>query len=88
MARLREEEPLTLHELAEPIPMSRQAVTRHLSVLEAAGLVTVEWRGREKLHRLEARPLQVVEEWLEPYAAAWDRRLERLRRHLGEETDG
>ncbi len=87
LKRLREAKALTLSELAAPLAMSRQAVTKHLGVLEAAGLVEVEWRGREKLHRLNAEPLKAVDRWLAPYAAAWDRRLERLRRHLEAEDD-
>ncbi len=84
LERLRESEALTLSELAAPMAISRQAVTKHLAVLEAAGLVEIEWRGREKLHRLNPQPLAAVDAWLAPYAAAWDRRLERLRRHLEE----
>jgi DNA-binding transcriptional ArsR family regulator len=82
LARLRREGALSLSALAEPLPMSRQAVTKHLRALSEAGLVDVEWRGRVKLHRLNAEPLRAVSDWLAPYAAAWDRRLARLRRHL------
>ena len=62
--------------------MSRQAVTKHLVLLEDVGLIEQEWRGRERLHRLTATPLQAVDAWLAPYAAAWDRRLARLQRHV------
>jgi DNA-binding transcriptional ArsR family regulator len=45
--------------------MSRQAVTQHLAVLEAANLVTIVWRGREKLHFLNPAPIQdVYERWI------------------------
>jgi DNA-binding transcriptional ArsR family regulator len=82
LGRLRDEGELSLAALAAPLPMSRQAVTKHLEALQDAGLVEVEWRGRTKLHRLNAEPLRAVSDWLSPYAAAWDRRLHRLRRHL------
>lgn len=82
LERLRLEGPRTLTELAQPLPISRQAVTKHLDGLTACGLVRVERRGRERLHRLEAGPLRELERWLAPYAEFWDDRLERLRRHL------
>jgi len=87
LARLRERQPLSLSELAEDLPISRQAVTKHLNHLQKAGLVTVERRGRERLHSLDPLPLQEIEQWLAPYAAAWDRRLERLQRHLENNPD-
>lgn len=83
--RLLAEGPLSILELAEPLPMSRQAVTRHLDLLAETGLVTAERRGRKRLHRMAPESLAPVDEWLVPYRAAWDRRLERLRRHLEEE---
>lgn len=84
---LRESGPRSVTELSEPFPISRQAVTKHLDTLEESGLVR-SWReGRRRLHDLDPRPLREVEEWLAPYAAAWDRRLERLRRHLDEEDE-
>jgi len=84
LARLRSAPELTLGELSDPLAMTRQAVSKHLDVLAGAGLIEVQWRGREKFHRLNAAPLREVGDWLAPYAAAWDRRLERLERHLEE----
>jgi DNA-binding transcriptional ArsR family regulator len=55
----------TLGDLAEHLDMSRQAVTKHLLVLEEANLVSVVWRGREKLHYLNPVPLhQIYERWI------------------------
>ncbi|MDH3734933.1 MAG: metalloregulator ArsR/SmtB family transcription factor [Gemmatimonadota bacterium] len=85
LERLREG-PATLSELAAPFAMTRQAVTKHLDALVAAGLVRVRREGRHRVHELRADPLREVEGWLAPYAAAWDRRLERLGQHLGEDT--
>ncbi len=87
--RLRLGEALSVTELAAPLSISRQAVTKHLDALEEAGLVRHERKGRQRLHRLRPMPLRELEDWLAPYAAEWDRRLERLRRHLeSEEHDG
>lgn len=85
--RLRTAESLSVTELSEPLSMSRQAVTKHLDVLEEAGLVRHERRGRERRHLLMPDPLRDVDDWLTPYAAAWDRRLARLRTHLEGSAD-
>jgi len=78
---------LSVTELTRPLPMTRQAVSKHLSVLEAAGLIEYEWWGRERRHRLKSEPLREMDDWLAPYAAAWDRRLDRLRRYLMEDLN-
>ena len=55
----------TLNQLCEHLDMSRQGVTQHLNQLEAANLVAVAWRGREKLHFLNPVPLQeIYERWI------------------------
>jgi DNA-binding transcriptional ArsR family regulator len=55
----------TLGALAAGLPMSRQAVAKHLTILEAANLVTVHWRGREKLHYLNPVPIgEIVHRWV------------------------
>jgi len=82
--RLRGGGPMSLTQLAERLPMTRQAVTKHLDALRRAGLVAVTRRGRERLHALNAAPLREVDDWLAPYAAAWDERLLRLQAHLEE----
>lgn len=82
LERLRADGPLSIKELAAPLPISRQAVTKHLNILRASGLIRMERVGRERLHFLEADPLREVEDWLKPYAEEWDRRLERLKQHL------
>jgi DNA-binding transcriptional ArsR family regulator len=68
----------TVTELAEPFEISLPAISRHLKVLERAGLIT---RGREaqwRPCRLEAKPLQSVADWLEQYRAFLDERIDRL----------
>ena len=85
MERMRRSDGMSIAELSSDLPITRQAVTKHLDALRAAGLVRVRRQGRERLHQLDATPLQEVDDWLRPYAEAWDRRLERLRQHLGED---
>ncbi|MEZ4415482.1 MAG: helix-turn-helix domain-containing protein [Gemmatimonadota bacterium] len=85
--RLRTEGALSVTELSAPLAISRQATTKHLDILVEAGLVRRERRGRERLHHLSAEPLVDLAAWLEPYRAAWDRRLERLAHHLDEGED-
>ena len=84
LERLRRAGPLSIKQLAEPLPMSRQAVTKHLNVLRDSGLVRVRRAGRQRLHQLDAGPLRQVDDWLKPYADFWDERLARLKRHLEE----
>ena len=58
----------TLRELCAGLDMARQSVSKHLAVLEAAGLVTTTWRGREKLHHLDAAPINAIaERWMTRY---------------------
>ena len=78
MERLRRNGPATLSELSAGLPMTRQAVTKHLDVLANASLVKIRREGRTRVHVLNPAPLEEVDGWLAPYAAAWDRRLERL----------
>ncbi len=67
--RLREKGGQTLGELCEGAEMTRQAVTKHLAVLEAANLVATQKRGREKLHFLNPVPInQIAERWIDPFA--------------------
>ena len=55
----------TLNALCEEMSMSRQAVTKHLGLLEEANLVAVEWRGREKLHFLNPVPINdIADRWI------------------------
>src|SRR5215212_4123973 len=77
LARLAEG-PATVKELAAPFAMSGPAVSKHLRVLERAGLIT---RGREaqsRPRRIEAAPLKGVAEWAETYRRFWEESYERL----------
>jgi DNA-binding transcriptional ArsR family regulator len=71
-------------ELAEPFEMSLPAVSKHLKVLERAGLIA---RGREaqwRPCRIEAAPLKNVSDWVEEYRVIWEQRLDRLGDYLRE----
>ena len=81
LARLAEGES-TVSELADPFDISMPAITKHLKVLERAGLIS---RGREAQRRpcrIEARPLQQAIGWLEQYRQIWEQRLDRLDAYL------
>ena len=81
LARLTEGE-ATVTELAEPFSISLPAISRHLKVLEQAGLIsrtrTAQWRSS----RLEAEPLREATAWMERYRRFWDTSFERLDAHL------
>jgi DNA-binding transcriptional ArsR family regulator len=72
----------TVKELAEPYAMSVAAVSKHLKVLEAAGLVSQGKQSQWRPRHLEAAPLQEVYGWLEDYRRFWDRSLDSLAEHL------
>lgn len=72
----------TATELAGELPVSRQAVVKHLQALAAAGLVGSERIGREQRFQLTPAPLDEALRWMVEVGAAWDDRLERLRRRL------
>lgn len=75
----------TLAELCEPLDITRQAVSKHLAVLESAGLVVCRWLGREKHHYLNPVPLvEIHERWISKHTDAKARRLLELRRALEE----
>ena len=74
----------TVTELAEPFDLSLPAISKHLKVLERAGLVT---RGREAQWRpcqLRARPLREAADWIEAYRELWEQRLDRMAEYLEE----
>lgn len=72
----------TATELAAEFRISRQAVTKHLAALAAAGLVSAERAGRETRYRVTPAPLDEAVAWMTEVGARWDERLEALRRHL------
>ncbi|PYI69457.1 transcriptional regulator [Arthrobacter livingstonensis] len=81
LARLSEGE-ATVNELAKPFSISLPAVSRHLKVLEAAGLISRSRSAQWRTSRLEAAPLREVTFYMEKYRRFWDESLNRLEQHL------
>jgi DNA-binding transcriptional ArsR family regulator len=71
-------------ELAAPFEMSMPAVSKHLRVLERAGLVARRREAQLRPCRIEARPLKQVADWMERYRPIWEQRLDRLDAYLRE----
>jgi DNA-binding transcriptional ArsR family regulator len=87
--RLQAENGQTLGQLCAHLDMTRQAVTRHLRVLEKATLVVTIWRGREKLHFLNPMPIhEIAERWIGKYERGRVRALAELKARLEGEVDG
>lgn len=74
--------PVTQTELAGRLPVSRQAVAKHLATLAEAGLVVPERTGREVRYRLTPGPMVEAASWMADVGSAWDRRLAALRGRL------
>jgi DNA-binding transcriptional ArsR family regulator len=74
------EAPASASALARELPISRQAIVKHLEVLKASGLLETEQRGRELVHRAVGGRLNDVARELEQVADAWDRRLAHIKR--------
>ena len=72
----------TVGEIAEPFAMSLAAVSKHVRVLERAGLLARDVRGREHHCELAPEPLRAASAWTEAYRAFWEDRLDALERHL------
>ena len=88
MDRLHAHDGQTLSELCEHLDMTRQGVTQHLAVLEAAHLIAVERRGREKLHFLNPVPLQqIYERWIRKFERPRLKALHDLKRRLEEDGE-
>src|ERR1700727_1343535 len=77
----------TVGQLAEPFAMSLAAASKHIKVLEGAGLIQREIRGRAHLCRLDPGPLETAHEWLTFYERFWTARLDILDRLLREEDE-
>lgn len=71
-------------ELAEPFDMSLPAVTKHLKVLQRAGLVIQSREAQWRPCRLQAKPMREAAEWMEPYRRYWEQRLDRIEDYLRE----
>lgn len=81
LTRLAEGE-ATVNELAEPFTVSAPAITRHLKVLERAGLIARSRRAQWRPSRLQAEPLDQAVEWMQSRKRTWESRMDRLDAHL------
>jgi|SRR5690349_17553973 DNA-binding transcriptional ArsR family regulator len=70
--------PATINEIAKPFPVSLNAISKHVMVLERAGLLHREIKGRQHHCRIEARPLRQADAWMAHYRRFWDDRLDAL----------
>lgn len=86
--RLYAENGLTLGELCTSMKMSRQAVTQHLAILEAANLISTKWNGREKHHYLNPVPIyEIYDRWVRKYEKRVLKALHDLKTDLEGEPD-
>lgn len=72
-------------ELADLLPITRQGVSKHLNILEQAGLVQVRQVGREKHYSVNPEALDAGVRWMQAIAAQWDKRLQALLQYLSED---
>ena len=75
-------QPARVTDIARSFPVSLNAVSKHLMVLERAGLIEREVEGREHVCRLNAAPLKKASAWLDQTHAFWEQRLDALERHI------
>jgi DNA-binding transcriptional ArsR family regulator len=80
--------PATITEIAKPFRVSLNAVSKHVMVLERAGLVRREIQGREHICSLEPDPLRDATAWLDHYRQFWDVRLDALERYVARKMKG
>jgi DNA-binding transcriptional ArsR family regulator len=84
LAALASDGPATATDLADRLPITRQAIAKHLNLLTEAGLVTPEPGERRRIrYRLQSGPMQVAQQFLAALARDWDGRLDALKDHLG-----
>lgn len=86
VARLCDDGPLPTMQLRSGIRLTRQAVAKHLRILEDVGLVHSERVGRDRAWRIEARQLAKTRQYLDRISALWDARIDRLRAFVEHET--
>jgi DNA-binding transcriptional ArsR family regulator len=86
LTRLAEGE-ATVNELAEPFPISKPAISRHLKVLERAGLIVRSREAQWRPSRMQADPLDEALDWMQARKRTWDARIDRLDAHLRRKGD-
>jgi DNA-binding transcriptional ArsR family regulator len=76
----------TVAELARPFALSQPAISKHLKVLETAGLIETGRDAQRRPRRLKAERMKEIDEWIEPFRLLWERRFDNLERHLEQRT--
>ncbi len=87
VAKLRDGRPRSISQLSQGLKLTRQAVTKHLKVMESAGLVQCSRAGRETLFEFNAQPLMDVRSYLDDISEQWDQALSRLKQFIEESPD-
>jgi DNA-binding transcriptional ArsR family regulator len=82
LQRLAQEGPASISTLAEQFSITRQGVTKHLNVLEAADVLGGQRQGRERVYEIKAARLAEAQQWLAIIASGWDDALSRLKAHV------
>jgi DNA-binding transcriptional ArsR family regulator len=82
VARLCDQSPSSISALTDGLPITRQAITKHLQVLERAGVVRGGMAGRERLFELNPGPLTQARDYLDLVSTQWDKALARLKAHV------
>jgi DNA-binding transcriptional ArsR family regulator len=72
----------TVSELAQPFALSQPTISKHLKVLETAGLIEADRDAQRRPRRLKAETMKDIADWMEPFRILWERRLDNLERHL------
>jgi DNA-binding transcriptional ArsR family regulator len=80
--------PATINEIANPFPCSLNAVSKHVMVLERAGLLRREIKGRQHYCWIEPRPLREAEQWLQYYRRFWEQRMDALEAYVARKYQG
>ena len=86
LARLAEGE-ATVNELAEPFDMSLPAISKHIKVLERAGLITQGQKAQYRPCNIDVTPLQEISNWTEPYRHIWEARFDRIDDYINQLND-
>jgi DNA-binding transcriptional ArsR family regulator len=86
LARLAEGE-ATVNELAAPFNMSLPAISKHISVLERAGLITQGQKAQYRPCSIDVRPLQEISKWIEQYRHIWEERFEQMDEYINQLTN-
>lgn len=85
LTRLCDGGPCSTTEVTQAVPVTRQAATKHLVLLEAVGLVSSQRRGRERIWRIQPEPLTDASDYLTSLSRRWDRAIDRLRAYVEDE---